>query len=44
MKMLRISGFRYRFTGKNTGNFSDIPFDWMEPVAAVGQMGCPDIF
>lgn len=36
IKMLRIGGFGDGFTHKNPGNFSDIPFDWMESVAAVG--------
>jgi hypothetical protein len=36
IKMLRVGRFGDGFTHKNPGNFSDIPFDWMESVAAVG--------
>lgn len=36
IKVLRVGGFCDGFTHKNPGNFSDIPFDWMESVAAVG--------
>lgn len=36
IEMLRIGGFGDGFTRKNSGNFSDIPFDRMESIAAVG--------